>query len=287
MSRRQAIVVGVLALGALTYAAVMLGAALGGTFQSGGERLAFLRGTINTTPCGAIYTMNADGSDQQRFAGVRQPVCSPAWSADGKKIAFNFVFGKPGIYTVDTDGSHLRRLTMGPGDVDPAWSPDGGTLVFVRGANLYAVNADGSRTRALTHITAAQGLGVAAPAWSPDGKHVAFQLQGSKPLVVVLDLGKAKLTPLGVGGSPGWSPDGKKIVFAAAGGLRVAGADGTKVRSLVQGDGPSWSPDGRRIAYWWHTTGPRSAVYVVNVDGSGKQRISGGPYDTTPVWLPR
>ena len=202
MRRRQGTVVGVCAVGALMLAVVMLDGALGGTFRAGNERLAFLRGTIDTAPCGAIYTMNADGSEQRPFTGVRQPVCFAAWSADGKKIAFTFVSGQPGIHTADSDGSHLRRVTTGRADSYPTWSPDGGMLAFVRGFNLYSVNADGSRFKALTHITASQGLNVAAPAWSPDGRHVAFQMQGGKPALVVLDLGKGKLTPLGVGGSP-------------------------------------------------------------------------------------
>ena len=279
--------VGVLALGAVIAAAALLGNAVGATVEAGGGRLAFLRGTINTSPCGAIYTMSPGGGAPRPFTALRQPVCFPSWSPDGSKVAFNFVSGKTGIYTVHADGSHLQRVTAGGTDYHPTWSADGSALVFTRAFNLYEVKTAGGRARALTHITT-PGVSAAAPAWSPDGRHIAFQLAGSRAALVVLDLGSGTLTPLGVGGSPSWSPDGKKIVFAAPGGLKIAGLDGRTVRTLVQGDGPSWSPDGRKIAYWWRTSGagPRSAVYVVNVDGTGKQQVSTGPYDATPTWLP-
>jgi Tol biopolymer transport system component len=276
-----------LAIAALTFAVLMVANAFGGTFRAGGGRLAFLRGTLNTSPCGSIYTMNGDGSHERQSQVVRQPVCFPSWSPDGTRIAFSFMAGKAGIFIVEADGSRSHRVTTGRTDSYPSWSPNGGMLAFVRGLNLYAVSADGRRLRPLTRITAAQGVNAAAPAWSSDGRHIAFQLTGAKTALVVLDLSSGKLTRLGKGGSPSWSPDGKELVFASARGLEIAGLDGSKARLLVPGDGPSWSPDGRKIAYWWHTSGRglRSAVYVVNVDGAGAHRLSTGPYDTTPDWL--
>ena len=263
--------------------------AVGGTSLTGATRLAFVRGTITTSPCGTVYTMNADGSDQRPSPAVRKPVCFPSWSSDGKQIAFTFMAGKPGIYAAEADGSRLRQVTTGRTDAYPSWSPNRGMLVFARGLNLYAVSANGGGLKALTHIKPADGVNVAAPVWSPDGRHVAFQLTGTSTAVVALDLKTGSISRVGQGGSPSWSPDGKQIVFAAARGLEIVGLDGSKARSLTPGDGPTWSPDGRKIAYWRHASGPgpRSAVYVVNVDGSGAQRLSKGPYDTNPDWLPR
>src|SRR5262249_12455593 len=210
--------------------------------QTDSGRLAFLRGTIRTAPCGVVYTMNADGGDQRRFLGVRLPVCFPAWSRDGKKVAFVFESGKPaGIHSVNSDGSHLRRLTAGRTDFESTWSPDGDLLAFTRKFNLYVVRADGSGLTALTHITAGQGVVVRAPRWSPDGKRIAFQLEGSRSVVYVFTLGARKMTALGAGSSPSWSPDGKRIVFEHNGRLELTSPDGSKARFLVQGHGPTWS----------------------------------------------
>jgi len=272
---------------AASVAAVAQAALSPGQYRRGSERLAFLRGTANTVPCGVVYTMNSDGSDQQRLVGMRLPVCFPSWSRDGKRVAFDFESGKPGIYTSQADGSDLRRLTAGHNDFYPAWSPDGNRLAFSRKFNLYVMNADGSRLTALTHITAAQGVLVAAPHWSPDGTRIAFAFERRNSDVLVLDLARRRLTVLGTGFSPSWSPDGKKIVFEHNGKLELTSPEGGKVRSFVAGDDPSWSPDGRKIAFYRHLTGLRSAIYVVNIDGSGARRISTGPYDTTPDWLSR
>jgi Tol biopolymer transport system component len=75
-------------------------------------------------------------------------------------------------------------------------------------------------------------------------------------------------------------------VFSRNGTLELINPDRGQAHSLVPGDGPTWSPDGRKIAFFrHHGAGMRSAIYVVNIDGSGELRVSRGPYDTTPVWL--
>ena len=133
--------------------------------------------------------MNADGSEHRPLTKPgtvgRRP--SLAWSPDGRKFAFlgsggcgDFCFS---LYVVRTDGSGLRDVTSeldrrGPGRgpaSDPAWSPDGRKLAFVRlsadlGEPIYVVNADGSGLRRLTRGPALD----ADPAWSPDGRKLAF-----------------------------------------------------------------------------------------------------------------
>ena len=84
---------------------------------------------------------------------------APAWSRDGRRIAFERVAGaSKGVYVMDADGGNLIRLTTSPtagGDMDPFWSPDGAWIVFTRGTSekelgdLYIVSSAGGEPRLL------------------------------------------------------------------------------------------------------------------------------------------
>jgi type II secretory pathway pseudopilin PulG len=84
------------------------------------------------------------------------------------------------ICTLNPDGSNWRQLTRGPAkidSIDPEFSPDGKTIVFVRGPNegktdTYVMNVDGTGARPLTHCTSCYGED--SPTFSPDGRTIAF-----------------------------------------------------------------------------------------------------------------
>jgi Tol biopolymer transport system component len=124
-----------------------------------------------------IYTMNADGSSQTRITGSVDSESEPAWSPDGKKIAFASNRNGGGvaasIYAMNTDGTGAEQLTSGS-DGGPAWSPDGTKIAFFRFAGnvsaIYTMSADGSGLTKLTDGTTSDTY----PAWSPDGKWIAF-----------------------------------------------------------------------------------------------------------------
>src|SRR5439155_25800164 len=97
----------------------------------------------------------------------------PAGPQGEGRIAFVNADGR--IATMNPDGSDVRVATEGP-DSDPAWSPDGRRLLFVRSAttasterSIWSVDADGSHSEQLTH-----GFVDTQPAWSPDGTTIAF-----------------------------------------------------------------------------------------------------------------
>ena len=95
--------------------------------------------------------MNADGSGQRRLTGDARFPAAPAWSPNGRQIAFE---GGPcdpsGVYVVNADGSGQRRLARN--GRAPAWSPDGRTIAFFSDSKIYLMNADGSEHRQLTKL---------------------------------------------------------------------------------------------------------------------------------------
>ena len=137
----------------------------GGAWSPDGKRFAFA--VVDTSPGdrtddakAGLWVVNADGSNPRQL--TRYAVGSnPAWSPDGRRIAFRRRSAPLGVesipagpsadlYVVNADGSGLRRLARNGGA--PAWSPDGRTIAFLHNREVYIVKADGSDERRLTQL---------------------------------------------------------------------------------------------------------------------------------------
>ncbi len=174
----------------------LVGKGFNPAFSPDGKKIAFKScAASGDFPCDSdkndISVMNADGSGRQSLTGnltnhsVGSMEKSPAFSPDGKKIAFvsNANAGEasePSIWVMNADGSGQTRLTsptLGQ-DFNPDWSPDGTKIVFSRitsstmGSELYVMNADGSNLHKVPN-TLTGGSDI-KPSWSPDGKRIVY-----------------------------------------------------------------------------------------------------------------
>ena len=252
-----------------------------------------------------IYLVKADGTGTRRLTVQPSSETDPAWSADGKRIAFaTDRDGNREIYVMDADGGATVRLTNEPSaDYHPSWSPDGLRIAFVSerdgNAEIYVVNADGSNPVRLTNHASRDS----DPVWSPDSRRIAFTSErDSRAEVYIMDgdgSGLTKFTLEG-GSQPAWSPDGTRIAFAAQNcpfyayvcppSIFVKPITGAGDRlSATIGDGPSWSPDGRKIAYdgmecdFYFYECDRVAIRIARVDGTS---VVGDVRGHSPAWRP-
>ena len=217
---------------------------------------------------------------------------SPAWSPDGRWIAFESDRdGDPEIYVMNADGSDIVQLTNNnKWNQGPAWSPDGRRIAFSSYGSIYVMNADGSD---VVQLTSYRGIDV-DPAWSPDGRRIAFtsDRDGDYGIYVMNADGSGviRFTNNYFDGHPAWSPDGRPIAFESNRDgdweIYVMNADGSNVVQITNNGGghPAWSPDGRRIAFHSNRDGV-THIYVMNADGSNVVQLTnkGGRF---PAWSP-
>jgi Tol biopolymer transport system component len=207
----------------------------------------------------------------RKALGIVRPVLSP----DGTQIAFAAVGD---IYAVSTTGGKPVNLTSDAAlDTDPAWSPDGNSLVYSSDKNsahlqLWIRDMKSGQARQVTRLsTQPQGA-----SFSPDGtKVVFFNVTGMWRVaqMSVLDIASGEVTTihdtLPQPGTPTWSPDGRRVALASVAPMSTRFREGTNQILTISteggadewhapvpllsidsrgGGGPVWSPDGTRMA---------------------------------------
>jgi serine/threonine protein kinase len=148
------------------------------------------------------------------------------------------------------------------------------------------MNADGSGQTVLPSPY------ISSPSFSPDGKRIVFTAwqgwpQGSGLWTLKVDSTDPQLVIRdGEARYPRWSPDGTLVAYAARNSLHIISANGGDPHKLADGSmQPSWSPDSQRLVFKG-CDGPACGLYLMNIDGSGKTRLTTTADDTVPAWSP-
>ncbi|MEV4346974.1 serine hydrolase [Actinoplanes sp. NPDC049596] len=219
----------------------------------------------------------------------------PALSPDGRRVAYVLRAADReadrvtrSIWVAGPDGA--RRLTRGPADSSPAWSPDGQWLAFLRGgdspAQLWLLPVAGGEAEAVTDLP--QGAG--APQWSPDGTKIAFA-------AAVATQKAAESAPI-VTERLDYRADGAGLLRDLRKHLFVLDVDSRKARQVTEGDwhagDAAWSPDSTRLAFPAATAPDadlvlRAPVHVLDVtDPLAKPEVAGlaDGYAGPAVWTP-
>ena len=207
-------------------------------------------------PTYKLMVSDVDGDNEKVLATSHDPLMSPTWSPDGRRIAYGgYDNGRSAVYMLDLDSGKTTRLISERGiNGSPAWSPDGSTLAvtlsFGHNPDIYFIDlASGTRRR----VTTDPGIETEV-SWAPDGKSIAFTSDRG---------GVARVYTMSVDGSS----------------LRQLPAYGKQTSN------PSFSPDGKAIAVVVDQGGD-SRIGLLHLDTGSFEFISGGPRDEKPSFAP-
>jgi dipeptidyl aminopeptidase/acylaminoacyl peptidase len=228
-------------------------------------------------------------------------------SRDGSQVAFVVTRADlkqneylANVWLADASGSRVVQLTRGDHDSEPAWSPDGRTLVFTRAQHgppqLYAIDvAGGGEARRLTH----QAHGASGAVFSHDGMRIAFQsttVDDRPPSRVdwkALGLKappKYKTSDIRALPWPRYEGNGAGYTYDKTAHIWTMSADGTNATQLTFGaDGEGftdWSPDDDRILYGTtplaSVEGDEGKIFVVRSSGGAPEPVPVAHYGAFP-----
>jgi TolB protein len=247
-----------------------------------------------------LWVADSDGENAQSALASSEPIISPAWSADGGRLAYvSFESRKPVVYVHEVASGKRRLIANFRGSNSaPAWSPDGRMLAVTLsrdgGSQLYTIDSNGGEPRRLT-----QSAGIdTEPLFAPDGRSIYFVSdRGGAPQIYRMPASGGNPERVTFTGgyniSPALSPDGRTLAYIS----RINGVFKLQVMELGSGtvhsitdtsadESPSFAPNGRLIVYATRQNG-QEALMTTTLDGKIKARLPGRGGDIRePDWGP-
>jgi len=249
-----------------------------------------------------LMISDSDGQNPREALSSSEPIISPSWSPDGKRVAYvSFESKKPVIYVHElATGKRIILSNEKGNNSAPSWSPDGSKLAVSlsrdNNTQIYVINADGSGLRRISRSSAID----TEPQFSADGKSIFFTSdRGGSPQIYKMgsegeNNGSATRVTFkhAYATSPRLSPDGKYLAYIArSGGFRLQLMDlrSGEVSALTEtnfDETPTFAANGKFLLYATRVNG-RPVLAAVSVDGQVKQVLSiPGAVVREPAWGP-
>ena len=270
-----------------------------------GEKGVFSTRIAYVTRAGSRHTLrvaDADGVNDQVALNSGQPIISPAWSPNGKELAYVSFERNKALVVMHTGATGERRAmaAVRVSNSAPAWSNDGQTLAVTLsrdgGSQLFFIGKNGENPR---RITTSQAIDTEAE-FSVDGRWLYFTSdRGGSPQIYRMAAGGGNAERVTFAGgyniSPAISPDGRTLAYVTRSGnafrlatldLSAPGAQPTMLTDTSDDEHPSFAPNGRLLIYATKIQG-RSVLMTTTLDGKIKARLPSATADLRePVWGP-
>ncbi len=248
-----------------------------------------------------LVVADADGFNPQTVVRNTQPILSPAWAPDGRRLAYvSFATGRSNIIVQDLFTGQTEVVSSSRGiNGAPAWSPDGRRLAvsLSRGGSpdIWVIDVDSGQHEQLTHHWSIS----TEPAWSPDGERIYFTSdRAGRPQIHVMNADGSNMERVTFEGRynarASLARDERFLAVVHSDGdndFRIAIHDRETERLRVLSNGrldesPSFAPNGSMVLYGARENG-RGVLAAVSADGRIRQRLVDSEGDVRePAWSP-